>query len=208
MSALNRFNWIAPRYDRLVHLIFGGTLHRAQLHFISAIGPRDRVLILGGGSGKLLNELLIIRPLIAVTYIEASSEMIRLTRQNIHQNPNVIFIHGTQNDIPEGRYDVVITNFFLDLFTNVGVETLIKIVLEKFDVNGKWLVTDFENTNKISHRILLSLMYFFFRAIGSISVKRLPEWLPVFMKAGLELKAEKMFNDGFVSARIFVRKRN
>jgi ubiquinone/menaquinone biosynthesis C-methylase UbiE len=207
MNALNRFNWIAPRYDQLVGLMFGGTLHRAQLHFISAIGPRDSVLILGGGSGKFLNDLLAIRPMIAVTYIEASSEMIRLTRKTLHPKKNVTLIHGTENDIPEGPYDVVITNFFLDLFTNTGVEKLIKMVLEKLDVNGKWLVTDFENTKKISHRILLSLMYFFFRASGSISVKRLPEWFQLFMSAGLESRAEKTFKDGFVSARIFVRKK-
>jgi ubiquinone/menaquinone biosynthesis C-methylase UbiE len=206
MNYLNRFNWIARNYDKLVNVFFGKTLHQAQMNFVSEIGAADKVLILGGGSGKFLKDLLAIRPSIAITYIEASSEMIMLAKGQIkEENPKVKFIHGTQDHIPLEQFDAVITNFFLDLFREDEMRTLVDTISKKLNANGKWFVADFENTQKFSHRFLLWFMYLFFRSTGSIETRHLPEWRLFFKDEGLKLKAEKFFNDGFVSASVFVK---
>ena len=203
MSVLNRFNWIARSYDKLVELVFGNTLHLAQSYFISAIGGNDKILILGGGTGKFLDTLLRQRPAVSVTYIEASSEMIALARKQVDNNPRVTFIHGTHDTIPDELFDVVITSFFLDLFRENSIDQMVNTISKKLRPGGKWIVTDFENTQKLSDRFLLSLMYIGFTITGSIDAKRLPIWRPVFAKEGLKFKAEKFFRDGFVGTSVF-----
>lgn len=203
MNKLNRFNWIARSYDELVKLVFGDTLHQAEMHFVNEIGSNQSVLILGGGSGKFLSALLRTKPAIQVTYIEASSEMIALAKTKVDATTRVEFVHGTEQAIPSQEFDVVITNFFLDLFQQQQVESLVGIVSKHLKVNGKWLVTDFEKSSKLSHRVLLSLMYLFFTVSGSIDAKTLPKWRPVFQSAGLKLRQEKLFRDGFVSTTVF-----
>ena len=205
MNTLNRFNWIARSYDKLVNLVFGETLHHAQMHFVNEIGSSDHVLMLGGGSGKFLEQVLKVRPSITVTYVEASSEMIALAKTKTQANPHVAFIYGTQENISTQQFDIIITNFFLDLFCQDQTETLIEDLSKNLKPNGKWLITDFENTSKRSHRFLLALMYFFFRTTGSIDAKRLPDWRSAFDKQGLKLKAEKFFRGGFVNASVFTK---
>lgn len=203
MSKLNRFNWIAPGYDKLVKLVFGETLHEAQLYFVNEIGSSDHVLILGGGSGEFLSSLLKARPLIHVTYIEASSEMLAMAKAKMDGIANVTFVHGTEDEIPPQQFDVVITNFVLDVFQQNQVESFVAVVKNILKANGKWLVTDFENTSKLSHRILLRLMYLFFKISGSIDARRLPMWRSAFNKAGLKLKKQQFFRNGFVSTGVF-----
>jgi ubiquinone/menaquinone biosynthesis C-methylase UbiE len=205
MNRLNTFNWIAPVYDKLVSLVFGDTLHDAQMHFVSDIGKTDNVLILGGGSGKFLNALLEIKPLTNVTYVEASSRMIALAKKTVGNKANVNFIHGTHNDIPNKMFDVVITNFFFDLFSERQVEGLIRKVSQNLSNNGKWLVTDFEKSPKWSHRLLLTVMYLFFYCTRSVDVMRLPAWQSIFRNEAFTLEKEKLFMDGFVRADVFVK---
>ncbi|MEP5106138.1 MAG: methyltransferase type 12, partial [Ekhidna sp.] len=51
---VNDFDFVAPIYDRLSKLVFGKSLIKAQAYHLKVIGDKDRVLILGGGTGKLL----------------------------------------------------------------------------------------------------------------------------------------------------------
>ncbi|HEY0742890.1 MAG TPA: class I SAM-dependent methyltransferase [Chryseosolibacter sp.] len=205
MSKLNRFNWIARSYDRLVNIVFGQTLNNAQMHFMNEIGPTDSVLIIGGGTGKFLRDLLKMKSEIRIVYVEASSEMINLAKQQIGNASNMSFIHGTEENIPAQLFDVVITNFFLDLFTDDKLGKVIKTVSAHLRVGGKWFVSDFEKTGKLSHRILLSLMYLFFHVTGSIDAKRLTDWRPLFESENLILEKQQSVRDGFVSASVFVK---
>ena len=205
MNKLNRFNWIARSYDNLVRVVFGDVLHRAQMHFVNEINEADKVLIIGGGSGKFLHNLLKMKSGIDVVYVEASSEMIALARQQVADVGRVCFIHGTEDDIPSQPFDVVITNFFLDLFTEDQIYPVIKKISRNLRVNGKWLMTDFENTKEVSHRVVLSLMYQFFRITGSIDAKRLAKWRPVFVIEKLRLEEQEFFRNGFVTTSVFVK---
>lgn len=203
MKTLNRFNWIARQYDLLVKIVFGEKLHDAQLHFLKEVGSTDHVLILGGGSGKFLESLLRARPGVSVLYVEASSEMISLAKRRISAASDVIFIHGTQADIPAQRkFDAVITNFFLDLFSKEEIEQLSLQISTKLKPSAKWLATDFVESAKRKHKFLLGLMYWFFTVTGSIRVKELPPWKAAMINSGLMIVEERSFIDGFVCSVI------
>src|SRR5258708_1136346 len=94
-------------------------MNAAQQYFLGNIREHAKVLILGGGSGWLLANLLRLRQNCEVWYIDASEKMIALSRQKNKPEYRVHFIHGTELDIPLTiQFDVVITNFYFDLFTN------------------------------------------------------------------------------------------
>ena len=55
----NNFNTIAPVYDFLAKMVFGRSLERAQAAFLSDLETKvkAKVLIVGGGTGKVLELL-------------------------------------------------------------------------------------------------------------------------------------------------------
>src|SRR5690606_1821841 len=106
----------------LKRVVFGSSIDASGLCFLDALPETGNILILGGGSGTMLSPLLRMRPRISVYYVEASSQMLGRARANIVAGDaaRVAFIHGTEEAIPKGVvFDGVVTQFFLDLFTNI-----------------------------------------------------------------------------------------
>jgi tRNA (cmo5U34)-methyltransferase len=202
-SALNQFNSISAIYDAMVWLVFGSTLHKAQCHFIDAIPPRSKILIIGGGTGKFLKELLNQKPQSRVVYIESASEMIAIARKKADEDSRVTFIHGTQNSIPQNlNADVVITPFFLDLFSDESLKKAIDLLKASLGPHGIWIATDFTRSRKFSHRILLRLMYAFFRLATRIESKQLPSWEDQLLTLGKQIEV-KTFRGGFIKTAVY-----
>jgi tRNA (cmo5U34)-methyltransferase len=197
MRSLDRFNKIAGVYDVLTRTAFGKSLYEAQIFFLSSIPRSSKVLILGGGTGWLLRALLDVNPSCHVWYIEASSSMIELARKKISeaQGHQVHFIHGTENDIPDGMmYDAVVTHFFLDLFPVSLLDGVIGKILEHIRPEAVWLVSDFVYRDKWWQKVMLWLMYLFFRLTCSIDARQLPLWEQRLALHGLdEVKTEPFF---------------
>jgi tRNA (cmo5U34)-methyltransferase len=205
MGSLNRFNWIASHYDRLVKLVFGSTLLNAQLTFIDSIRDNDSILILGGGSGEFLHALLDRKPGVTICYIEASKKMLELSKSRVSKHHTIDFIHGTEDDIPDSDFNVVITNFFLDLFSASELKVVVEKINKRLTPDGKWIVTDFENSPRVHHRIVLSAMYLFFRITNSIDAKKLSDWRFALTNKELYPKEERIFRRGFVKSTLMVK---
>lgn len=201
-ASLDRFNRIAPIYDRLARLVFGNTILRSQKENLEVIPPRAKVLVLGGGSGKWLNDLLFSNGSCAVYFIEASSTMLERAKNNSHYVDRVTFIHGTQNDIPAGEFDVVITHFFLDMFSQPELEYFVSLVKSTLKTKGLWIVADFEE-NKLWHRILLNVMYSFFNLMGAIDEKSLVNWDSVLLSKSFECLRSTSLYGSFIHSRIY-----
>lgn len=197
------FDSVASFYDRLSKLVFGNTLLEAQCHFLNTIPPNSTVLILGGGSGELLQRLLDAQPLCRVYYVDASAKMISLTQKRVGDVTNVTFIRGTENDIPAAvRVDVVITNFYLDLFSELTLQRVVEKIKSHLKPEGIWLATDFVKTSRIADKLLLKLMYIFFRVTSGIEASRLPEWEKEMRKYFMET-ASKYFRGEFVRSVVY-----
>ena len=208
-NTLNSFDRIAGFYDALARIVFSKHIIDSQRHFLDKINDEGNVLILGGGTGWLLAELLSRKPHCEVWYVEASQRMIALSEEKIAGGKrNVHFIHGTEQSIPPGvLFDGVITNFYLDLFSN---ESLIK-VLSKIKMtmkeNACWLVTDFVHRDKWWQSTLLWIMYRFFRTMSSIEARKLPGWEQLTYEAGLITAQEKIFFGGFIKSAVMSKGR-
>jgi ubiquinone/menaquinone biosynthesis C-methylase UbiE len=206
MKSLDTFNWLAGSYDSIVKIIFGNALDSAQAAYLKDIPPNSNVLILGGGTGWNLVELIRINPSARVWYIEASSSMIKSAKKKIkatYPQAQIYFIHGTENSIPETAFDAVITNFFLDLFSPITLGKVIRKIKPFLSTNAVWLVSDFISQDKYWQKALLKLMYFFFQKTCGIESSQLPQWESELSNAGLKEMRSKMFFRSFIKSAVF-----
>jgi tRNA (cmo5U34)-methyltransferase len=206
-AALNGFNWLAPYYDRLTTLVFRGRLQEAQRTYLNLI-PRDaHVLIIGGGTGWLLNELMHVNPSCHIYYVDASVSMIDLAKCKVsaHQGHRIVFIAGTQDSIPaQIEFDVVITHFFLDLFSSHTIAGVIGKLNGSLRKNGLWLISDFVN-KKWWQEIMLAVMYAFFRVTCRIEATKLPDWTRLLKHEGLEESRSAYFFKSFIKSSVFIK---
>ncbi|HYG20045.1 MAG TPA: class I SAM-dependent methyltransferase [Ohtaekwangia sp.] len=200
-AGINAFDKVAGVYDRLNRLVFGKSMVNAQTAFIDTIPEKSKVLILGGGTGWILRELIARKPLCEFWYIDASRKMIALSKKAVQQDARVHFIHGTEMSIPHTLLiDVVITNFYLDLFPEAALKGIIRSILPALKDGGLWLAVDFVDGQRWWHRAMLRVMYIFFRTFCSITAGRLPDWKAQLEAAQLVPREERYFFGGFIRA--------
>ncbi|WP_370583222.1 class I SAM-dependent methyltransferase [Pontibacter sp. FD36] len=211
MSNTN-FNSIAPVYDGLSRLVFGNALRRAQVAHLSLIPAKANVLLIGGGSGWLLEQLLRYSPLVKVTYLEASEKMLKMTRRRIGQRtpaalPNITFRLGTEDSLQYGEtYDVILTPFLLDLFPDERLVYLMDRLCAALHPQGLWLFSDFWPTQVPApawHRLLLRSMYTFFGKVSQVSATRLPDFDRHFARLPLYELEATAFYGGLVQAKVY-----
>lgn len=198
----NDFGKIAFVYDRLAKLVFGKSIVDSQKAFFDKIPAEARILIMGGGSGRILPELFLSNPKIDVCYIDASAEMISLAKYRIRNDKHIEFIVGTEDDIPDRPFDVIITNFYLDLFKAESLLLVVQKLRNVMRPNSLWIVTDFTD-KKWWHRLMLKVMYIFFRVTTRIEASQLPDWSETLQKFGGKKNDSKFFFREFIEATMF-----
>lgn len=206
MDSLNRFNWIAAGYDRLTRLVYGKALYESQVCFLALIPPGCNILIMGGGSGAVLRKLFSLNPGARVWYIEASSRMIELTSQKLSaaERKQTTFIHGTEKSIPQDiSVDVIITHFFLDLFPYAHLLASCRRLSAKLRLKGLWIVSDFVDGGIWWQRLLLWVMYRFFRVTCGISAEKLPAWGLALSLAAMKERRFQSFFSGFIKSTVY-----
>jgi len=167
------------------------------------------VLLIGGGSGWLLKELLIRCQPYKVVYVEASSKMLALSRKAIHSlpaAPDVEFRQGNETTITEQAcFDVVITPFFLDLFTRQRLENeILPRLFRSLHPRGLWLLTDFTPSPHWYHRFLLRTMYWFFRKLARIEANWLPAYAELMLQTGMQKREQAIFYGGFIASGLWI----
>ncbi len=193
MKSLN-FNHLARGYDFLARLVFGSSLLKAQVQYLTSIPPHAKILILGGGTGLFYEYLKVLpeAPTFQLTWIEPSKEMNKLFTKNQKPHTNVIIIEGTESDIPlHQHYDAILLFNYLDLFTMKDCEQVLKKILQHTTLDTIWLIQDFE-ANHFFHHLLLRVMYFFFKLTTSLQTTHLPPWENI-LKANSIIEIEKSY---------------
>lgn len=198
------FDFIAPIYDALALAVFGNDIRKSQVHFFHVVKEHSTILVLGGGTGWILRYLLKNKSHCEVWYIEASQKMIQKARQKDSGNNRIYFIHGTQNDIPENvQYDVVVANFYFDMFTDRSLDAIIDRIRRVLLPTSQLVVTDFVHSAKPHHRILLWLMYRFFRLTCGIEAGALPDWQRKITEKKMHASWCDFFYDGFIQSILY-----
>ncbi len=209
------YDRLAPFYDRLASLVYGSALRKAQTCMLAQLPQQAAILVLGGGSGWFLEQLLRIAKPCRVVYVELSAEMFRLSQERIWQNlptafENVEFVLGRAEDADRlGHFDVVVTHCLLDMYPQAELQALMARLSPCMQAGGYWYFSDFAHVASWPMRWisggLIWLMYRFFRWSCAIPARELPDFGVAFAKAGLLPIAESKFFGQMIQAKLFRR---
>ena len=194
------FNNSAWFYDRASRLVYGSALIKAQVYLLRFIPEHNNILVVGGGTGWILEEITKVHPSgLKVTYVEIAPKMMALSKKRGIGNNEVVFINDVVENVAlQNDYDVVIILFLFDNFTEDNFQKIFTHIHQALKPNGLWLNTDFRPTGKWWQRILLKSMFGFFRMICSIEAKKLPGIQAAFDKYGYQPIGQKSFFGDFI----------
>jgi tRNA (cmo5U34)-methyltransferase len=205
------FDTVAAFYDALAQLVYGPALRRAQQAALEAGLPTSacRVLLIGGGTGWVLGEVLRRSPAAHLVYLEASPRMLARSKQWLQRHwpqhlAQVEFRLGTEVTLrPPEQFDAVLTFFFLDLFEPGRLRAIVARLRSLLAPTGVWLLADFAAPRRWWHRLLLWLMYQFFGLSTGISARQRPPIEAELRQVGLTATPSGHFFGGMVEASVW-----
>jgi ubiquinone/menaquinone biosynthesis C-methylase UbiE len=195
-------------YDRLSRLIYGRALINAQVYLLQYLPPNTRILIAGGGTGWILEEITRAHPSgLQITYAEVSANMIALSKKRDTGNNQVTYINQPAESIvfPD-KFDVIITAFLFDNFKEASLTNIFEHLHQSLKKDGLWLNTDFQLTGKWWQAFLLKSMLLFFKVMCRIESSTLPDIDRQFEKNGYKKNHQKTFFGDFISSTVYQNK--
>lgn len=204
----NNYDAAAWFYDALAKLVFGKALVKSQQFLIRDIKPKSHILIVGGGTGWILEELARIQPgNLKITYVEISAKMLALSKKrNCGQN-EVAFVHRAIEEYQlSQKYDVILTPFLFDNFSEKRIHLVFDQLHQSLKSDGLWLLCDFqvqENRHGKWQKVLLQTMYLFFGWLCNVETKNLVKMDIYFQIKNYILVKEKTFYQGFIISKIY-----
>jgi ubiquinone/menaquinone biosynthesis C-methylase UbiE len=197
----------ASFYDSLSRLVFGKALVNAQIYLLPQIPTNSNILIIGGGTGWILEEITKLHPSgLSITYVEISAKMMALSqKRNTGQN-KVTYINKAmeQTNLP-ADFDVVITPFLFDNFTEENLPGIFSQIHKTLELEGLWLYTDFQLTGKWWQYAMLKSMLLFFKILCGVESWHLPDVAKQFSKHEYKMLEEKSFFGDFAVTRLYRR---
>ena len=206
MKSHSGFDRLSVIYDLLVNIVFGRAIRKAQIASIKQVENEHEWLILGGGTGWILDEIFKIYPNVKITYLEVSQEMINKAKRRKPKG-RVNYVLGSIDQIPqEKNYDVVMTAFFWDMFPTNEAVRMKQSIDQKLKNDAIWLLVDFKNTDIWWQRILMRVMYLFFRFTCHIEASELPDFDQIFIREKHTIQFRHSFYHGMIESTVYTYK--
>jgi ubiquinone/menaquinone biosynthesis C-methylase UbiE len=210
------FDSIAPAYRTLETIAFGGNLQRARAACLGEIGTPRRALIVGEGNGRFLCELLRRYPSVDVDCVDASERMLESARRRIERELparanqiNFVPLDISAWSPPGHRFDLIVTHFFLDCFSESRIAEIVAKLSRAAEVNAIWLLADFcipaGGAARLRTGLWLSTMYRFFRITAGIEATELADPSPFLRGAGFALASQHLFRSGMLKSELWRR---
>ena len=199
------YNNAAWFYDSLSRVVYGKALVEAQVYLLQYVQPGSSILIIGGGTGWILEEIARIHPTgLQITYVEASAQMMAISRKrNAGTNPVNYINDAIENVNGLPNFDAIITPFLFDNFTPKKLEAVFTHIHPLLKNNGLWLNADFQLTGKWWQNILLKSMLLFFKLLCGVESTKLPDFEKLFMQYGYQVVYSKTFFGEFVVSKAY-----
>jgi ubiquinone/menaquinone biosynthesis C-methylase UbiE len=185
--------------------LFSATVwSKRKTHFLHLIPANANVLIAGGGTGWIIEEISKIHPVgLHITYVEISARMMALAKKHTTNNVVTYVNAPVENAGLLADFDVMITPFLLDSLSPDIFNKVFDNLYDLLKPGGLWLNTDFQLTGKWWQKPLLNTMYFFFRTVGCVDSSILPDLKKAFANKEMKLFDEALFYGNFVAAGVY-----
>jgi len=203
----NNYDRIAGSYDFLSRIVFLRAQVNAQVEQLKCIKAGTSILVAGGGTGWILDELTRIHNSgLLITYIEISEKMLELAKKRDYGANQVRFVHADIFEFYDyQQYDVIHTAFLFDNFEEDHASSVFQSLNKQLKVGGLWLYTDFKVDAGCGwwKKGMLYLMYAFFSKIAHVEARKLPRMEVLFANSRLQIMEEKRHYQGFIQSIIF-----
>ena len=204
------FDRLAPIYTWMEVALAGRRLQRCRLTWIDTLKRCEDILIAGVGHGHFLAELARQAPHARVTSVDASAGMLHHARQRAERAgarmKRLSFVHATLPSWapPAGRFDAIITHFFLDCFAPGELRRVVSRLADAARANASWVISDFAvPPGGLAHyraRTVHALMYAFFRPVTRVSARAVTAPDPLLQAEGFHLAGRKSAEWGLLQA--------
>lgn len=204
----NNYDAIAPWYDKLSRLVFGKAQVHAQTALLTYIPPGSKVLIIGGGSGWILEELAHVHPSgLQITYVEISAKMLELSRRRHLGGNKIRFVQQAVEDFSATEtFDVVFTPFLFDNFTTAKAQSVFDLLHALLRQKGLWMFVDFQyshSKNSWWQKILLHTMLAFFKIVSRIEATTLVNMEPIFAAKNYRVLFNRKSFGSFIHSTVY-----
>ncbi len=186
-------------------MTFGRSLEQTRTEYLDQLQTCADVLILGEGDGRFLQQLLRANPHCRVDVVERSRRMVELSARRVPCDQRVRFF---QQDVatfrPTGRYDAIVTLFFLDCFEEPELQHLVEQVGSRLRLGGRWLYADFQS-HRLSHQVIVNALYAAFNSLTDIRARKLSDPRDHFRAQGMRLRRRQERCGGLLCAELWQR---
>jgi SAM-dependent methyltransferase len=206
------FDLIARPYRWLEYFTLGRALERCRNYYLPQLHDRRHALVLGDGDGRFLAQLLAENPDLRADAVDTSAAMLGLLRQRSEAatadaKTRLSVHHANALSFPvAGRYDLVVTHFFLDCLSQAELDGLVTRVASALAPGAVWLVSDFRipaGLMRLPAQALIRGLYSAFRVLTGLRTSRLPDHATRLTQAGLVLIAAECSFAGLLSTELW-----
>ena len=190
------YNHIAWIYDWLAKIVFGRKQEMAMKAFLNIIPDNAKILVVGGGTGKIINYLENLSYQLEIDFVEPAANMINRAKKRQVSHLQVNFYHHSILELKTTDYDVILTNFFFDQFSQSQAQLILRHLKPKLRPNGSLIFSDFVSTKYIWDILITRLMFYFFQLTANIRVNTFPSYNSLFSEFGFnEVSSKKISRD-------------
>ena len=208
------FDPIAPVYDKLARGFFGSSIQKIQTDLLPLIPADSEVLIVGGGSGWIVPHILEISRVRRLVFLEASQKMLEMAHERLYSENNakeatcqIEWVFSKHLDLQKSdRFQVIITPFFLDLFSSQDLREVMRILDTHLHNEGIWIYADFALPKAFWRPlawVILRAMYVFFYLACGLRTQFLPGITRQFESLGYKLLDENERLGSFMITRAY-----
>jgi ubiquinone/menaquinone biosynthesis C-methylase UbiE len=194
------YNHIAWIYDWLAKIVFGGKQELAKQAFLARIPDKANILVVGGGTGKIIDYLGDLNQQLDVDFVEQSANMMFYARKRAVSHLKINFHQQSILDYKAGDYDVVLTNFFFDQFSQGQAQLILQHLKAKLIPKGILIFSDFIHNNHICDRFVTRIMFVFFQLTVGIRTNTYPPYNYMFSSQGFSTGESKKINRNILAA--------
>ena len=141
-KSYDRLAWL---YDAAAHAYSGGQIHALKAAQIGELQPGHRILYAGVGAGE--DAVLAAKHDVMLTVLDASQLMLeraatKFRAAGVQDLIEIICADVLKHERP-AYYDVVVANFFLNIFSEAAMQVVLAHLVTLIKPGGKLLIGDF-----------------------------------------------------------------
>lgn len=204
------FDHLAPFYRWMEMASFGPFLQWCRCAWLQRIAGCRRALVIGDGDGRFTARLLQRNPNVTLDAVDASPAMLAALVRRCGADSHRIATHladARSWQPAAGRYDLIVTHFFLDCLTGEEMRSLAANIRCVAGYGTLWVVSEFAVPKGVFGRLiaapLVAFLYLAFGWLTGLRVRGLPDHISALSAAGFVLAQRRKWLGGLLVSEIW-----